>query len=428
MQKQTLILGFGVSGQGVAHVLAQEGKPFFCLDAKADSYVVHPLYRSDSFFSESDSVPWQQCERVIFSPGFPPGHPWLKEAKKRKLPLLSDVEFALPYLLDEGKTLIAITGSNGKTTTTLLAAHLLGDKGKACGNVGVSLCDQIGQNESHLVIELSSFQLEVLSKRPFFHGAALLNLTPNHLDRHKTFKAYAMAKCRLSSMLQAGAPFWTQHSMSMTLAPFFAQGIDLKNIESFYETLESIFPLGYEDKVEWMAMHDHLNALFAYALVQPYGLPPVQFLERLQTFQKPPHRLEFVRELDGVCYINDSKATSVGAVKVALRAQKRPVVLISGGVDKGGSFKELKEFKAQIKRVIVYGEAAVRIQKELAKEVQVESCQTLEESVKQAFIFAQEGDTVLLSNGCSSFDQFKNYEERGRHFKECVQALGEGVE
>jgi UDP-N-acetylmuramoylalanine--D-glutamate ligase len=426
--KRILLFGFGVSGQGVARVLAKQKVPFFCLDGKAKEYVSHSLYENESFFDELSQVPWNKCKQAIFSPGFPPDHLWLKEARKQKIACLSDVEFALPYLLKEGKTLLAITGSNGKTTTSLLAAHLLGKRGAACGNVGISLCDYIGSSASHLVLELSSFQLEVLQAKPFFHAAAFLNISPNHLDRHKTFKNYVLAKCRLSKMLQLDAPFWTQESMSLTLAPFFEPGIKLRNIESFYETLESIFPLGYEDKVEWMAAHDHLNALFAYAMVQPYGLKPTQFLERLQSFKKQPHRLEFVRELGGVRYINDSKATSVDAVKMALRAQKSPVILISGGVDKGGSFKELKEYRSRLKHVIVYGEAAVRIKRELEKSVVIDSCETLFESVQRASLLARRGDVVLLSNGCSSFDQFKNYEERGCCFKEYVQALGEGKE
>ncbi len=332
--------------------------------------------------------------------------------------MIGEIELAAQQLKEKEKTIIGITGSNGKTSTTLFATHLLqscGHSALAVGNVGTPLISVVDTAAQILVVELSSFQLEDLHT-PFLDMGVILNITPNHLDRYDSFQEYVEAKFRMQLCLKEGAKFYLAEKTVNEFENF---------IEPFWkEKVETIFPLGYRDGKSWISTHEFENICVAFTLCQRFGIGEEDLWKAVATFAKPPHRLEFVGQIQGVSFINDSKATSVDALRKAVEAVAMPVVLIAGGVDKGGTFKELVSlFREKVKKIFAIGEAADRIQKELASAVEVEKSPCLEEAVRGAYQMAKRGEAILLSPACSSFDQFENYERRGEAFKEIVEKL-----
>jgi UDP-N-acetylmuramoylalanine--D-glutamate ligase len=308
--------------------------------------------------------------------------------------------------------ILGVTGSNGKTTTTLLAAHLLqtaGLKALAVGNVGIPLITQLERDADAYVVELSSFQLEGILERGILDGAVILNLTPNHLDRHPSFEDYCQAKKRIASCLKEKAPLYVSQQVADL-------GINGVIFDSWKEKVETILPLSYRDN---LYPHDLENFAAAFALT---SVSEETLRLGIKTFIRPPHRLESVRNVSGVLYMNDSKATSVDAVIKAVGALKGPILLIAGGVDKGGNFSDwLPYFKGKVARVFALGAAAGRIAKELSPEIDVEQVSNLEEGIMQASKRASAGYTVLLSPGCSSYDQFRDYQHRGEMFRQIVE-------
>ncbi len=380
--KKVIILGYGVSGKAAErHFLARGITPI--------------ILENDASYDFSDA------DLVVKSPGIRKNHPWLAQTKNR----IEEVELGLQQL--RGK-IVGVTGSNGKTTTTLLVAHVT--SGVACGNVGLSVLDA-GLADVY-VVELSSFQLLGMKGGPYFDAAAIVNITPNHLDWHDSMEEYVSAKLHLADCLKEGGRLWMQGEA------YKKYGNGRPDCSIFDERLETILGVRYRDGQFPMTPHDRENAAAAWALCQSIGVTKERFVERLSTFKKPPHRMEFIASQEGVDFINDSKATSVDAVKKALACLDKPVHLIAGGVDKGGSFKELLAHKS-LCSVFAFGEAAGRIEKEL-QGVPVTRVSSLEEGVKRARLQAKRGECVLLSPGCSSYDQFRNFEERGEKFREIV--------
>jgi len=378
---RVIILGYGVSGQAAErHFLSLGMQPI--------------ILQNDQPFD------FQDDDLVIKSPGIRPDHPWVRAAKN----FVEEAELGLQRL--KGKVL-GITGSNGKTTTTLLVAHVTG--GIACGNVGKALLD-VPEAEIY-VVELSSFQLMGIKGGSYFDAACILNITTNHLDWHRSWEEYVGAKLHLADCMKKNAPLFVSDKKY--------------GFEIFDERLESIFGVSYRDERFHVMPHDRQNIAAAFALCQSVGVTKEQFLERLATFKKPPHRMEFVATQKGIDFINDSKATSIDAVKKALASVRKPVHLIAGGVDKGGSFRELLAI-GSLRSVFALGQAAERIENELKDALTVTKISSLEEGVTQARLRAQAGECVLLSPGCSSYDQFRNFEERGEKFKEFVLNEGKG--
>lgn len=389
---RVLIIGFGVSGKAVYDFYQKRGAEIVIYDDKI-----------------STSWNLSGVDLVVKSPGISLSHPLVVEVKKRGLPLVSEIDLALKEL--KNKTLYGITGSNGKTTTTLLTTHLLklaGKKAVAVGNIGIPLISQVDVDADYFVVELSSFQLESILPQRVFDGAVLLNLSPNHLDRHPSFEDYREAKLRLRTCLKSEAPFYVSKELS-------------KSIPGAVFAVVTLLELGVSESDFYL--HDLENAAAAFALT---GVDAMTLKNGLKSFQKPAHRIEFVRKVQGIEFVNDSKATSVDAVLKAVEAMRSKVVLIAGGVDKGGDYKTwIPSFRDKVRKVFVLGESADRIQKALIPSIEVEKVADLEEGVKKATLFAKNGETVLLSPGCSSYDQFKNYEHRGERFKEMVCALEE---
>ena len=329
---------------------------------------------------------------VVKSPGIPMFHPWIVEAKKQNIKIITEIDLALAEL--KHKTLIAVTGSNGKTTTVLAIVHVLASRAVAGGNIGVPLLTLIDHPAEIIVVELSSFQLECIDIKPIFHAATILNLTPNHLDHHLTMEEYRRAKERLKECILPTGLFLSE-----------------KDIEEFTKT----------EYRNGLVVHDRANFAAAFALCQTVGVKRDVFEQQISSFKKPPHRIESIGVVNGVEYINDSKATSVDAVKKAVAAMTKPVILIAGGVDKGGSFHEWSPlFSGKVKKIFAIGRAANRIENELGREFQVEIEATLEKALEKASCQAKVGECILLSPGCSSFDAFESFEHRGDAFREYV--------
>lgn len=366
---KALVLGLGTSGVSATKLLERMGAHVVGVDDRLCPRAVERIEEFDLF------VP---------SPGISPDHPLYKRALEANLPIQGEVEL---FLQQTTAPCIGVTGTNGKTTTVKMIAHLLNASSKkavAAGNVGVGLAD-VAQ-DAICVLELSSFQLETAFTKGL-DVAVILNISENHLDRYPTFAAYREAKIGIERIVKS----------SGTL--FVHEGID--------RTLFSI-PT---------SVLSGDNRSCAEQVCARFGVEDFSPLDR---FVPPPHRLEFVAEIGGVNYINDSKATSVAATLHGLSQVSQEVVLILGGRDKGLSFAPLMSWKNRLSRVIVYGEAREKIGNQLQLLGNVYLVKTLQEAVKMAQSFATCGQVVLFSPGCASFDAFENYMARGEAFKEYV--------
>lgn len=407
---KAVVLGLGLSGRCAATFLQERGDEVIGVDRTQPRLEGIPVLL-DTLTPQLDGV-----ELVVKSPGINMEHSWVQAAVKCSIPVVGEIDLALSELARHRKKVLAVTGSNGKTTTTLLAAHLLNTSGVpalATGNVGIPLLSQIESDCEVFVVELSSFQLECIVINPVLDGAVVLNITPNHLDRHASFDEYIQAKLRVALCLKEQAPFYLTDQVADVCKGQIAAPV--------IKRVETIWPLGYTDNHNRLFPHDVHNALAALALTQ---VSLESFQKGLETFVRPPHRLEFVAEKRGVKYINDSKATSVDAVIKALQALDAPLILIVGGVDKGGAFTDWLPFcKGKVKLVLALGEAAERIERELKDEMTIQRISSLQEGVRIAANQARRGDTVSLSPGCSSYDQFKDYQHRGEAFTQQVREL-----
>lgn len=390
-----LILGLGKSGKSACRFLQQRHLPYKCVDRSN---------QEPGVISDQQTPCLEGVSTVIKSPGIRIDHPWILEALRQEIPICSEIDLALPFL--KHKTLIGITGSNGKTTTVTALGQVLGSQARCVGNIGVPLIDVLDAPEPILVIELSSFQLETIQQGPWFEVGCLLNLTPNHLDVHGTMEKYEAAKMRLADCIRPGGLFLTEKDYSI-----------------FEEKIETIFQARYRDDKHRLYAHDRRNFAAVYAICQKLAIDPKCFAEQIVQVKKPPHRLEFVCQIQGVNVINDSKSTSVDATLKAVATMSTPVLLIAGGVDKGGAYSDwLATFKSKVRKLYAVGQAARRMEEELGEHISLVRVATLEEAVERAMNEAQKGETLLLSPGCSSYDQFLNFEQRGEKFKQLVEA------
>ncbi len=378
------------------------------------------------------------CDVIVKSPGIPDDAEIVVALRKHGLPILSEIAFAAHFA--EPEKMIAITGSNGKTTTTGLTAHLLqrgGLHAVAAGNIGKSFARVLAESPAdYYVLEVSSFQLDdARGFRP--HIAALLNITPDHLDRYAySMEHYAFAKLKIATEQVKGDYFLYNENDAHTreFLPAFAKSNPLQG-----QRLPLHLPKGSNEKnllveghryslerSQLMGKHNLLNALFAVRMALLTGLSPNIIQKGLDTFRNAPHRLERVAEIDGVLFVNDSKATNVDAVQYALDAMKRPVVWIAGGTDKGNVYEDLFPLvKEKVKALICLGADNEKLKTAFESLLPnaVFETRTTDEAVQIAREVANEGDVVLLSPACASFDLFKNYEDRGNRFKESVQKL-----
>ena len=376
---------------------------------------------------------------IIPSPGVPADDPFLLLARSKGITVWSEVELAYRFL--EGK-LIGITGSNGKTTTTTLVHHILqagAMKAFLAGNVGVPLIGEVEKMDagSVAVAELSSFQLELIEKfRP--NIGALLNLTPDHLDRHKTMEAYAKAKARIfenqteldAAILNADDEASAKYAPKKPQVFWFSRKKQVAQGACVHSEEIVVAHHGKEDRVMRVAeiplpgAHNLENVLAAVIIARLAGVDAGTIAKAVKSFAGVEHRLEFVTEIGGVKYYNDSKATNVDATLKALEAFPGRILIVLGGKDKGSDYTVLqKPLREKAILALLIGAAADKIEKQIAASVAIERAGTIERAVEAASLAAQAGDVVLLAPACASFDQFQNYEERGKVFKELVRGL-----
>jgi UDP-N-acetylmuramoylalanine--D-glutamate ligase len=373
---------------------------------------------------------------IVVSPGVPANLPALQAARKKNIPVWSEIELAWRFL--RGK-LVAITGSNGKTTTTALVADILKASNIPTlvgGNIGTPLLAlaETSTDPAVTVAEISSFQLETIEAfRPEI--GVLLNLTPDHLDRHGTFEEYARAKMRMFenqlerdiALLNADDPEITKrmpakpHIFWFSRQKRVANGAFLRDNGIIFRNEGSETVLARRDQIPLRGDHNVENVLAACAAAYLAGATPEAIAGGVKSFRGVEHRLEFVAEISGVQFYNDSKATNVDAAVKAIQAFPGSLLVILGGKDKGSPYTPLRDLLHERARMaLLIGESADKIAADLQGAVEISYAGTLGRAVQIAIERAQPGDTVLLAPACSSFDQFENYEQRGRVFKELV--------
>lgn len=437
--RNVLVIGLGLSGRAAAAFLLRRGARVHGVDRDKELLASHEeiqMLCSKGFQTshENEDLDVKAFDLVVVSPGVPQSNPCYAAALAAGIELIGEMELACRHITQR---CVGITGSNGKTTTTMLVAHAMnhsGKKARALGNIGKPLTAALDEDNDAdiLVIELSSWQLETLSAKVFDAGA-ILNITPNHLDRHKTMQAYAKAKINLKNCLKPNAPLYMgkecheEFNQLLEGLPAQSFGFDAAcSIRSdgcrVYCKEESAFELPAEFRGK--ATHDVENMMAAYALCQIAEVSGEEFLASLATFCKPPHRIEFVKKIEGVAYYDDSKGTSIAAVEKAVTALEGPIHLIAGGVHKGANYTPWrKTFMGRVSHVYAIGQAANQIKSDLGDLLPVEMHSSLEAALERAAERAQPGENVLLSPGCSSYDMFKDYNHRGDEFKRLVGNL-----
>ena len=443
--ERTLVVGAGNSGVAASRFLAAKGANVELTDIKSPEEISKeldlaslydlPVKLSLGFYP---SVEPGKYTLVVVSPGVPLNIPPVKHAREYKIPVKGELELAYHFAR---APVVAITGTNGKTTTTALVGEIFKNAGLrvlVAGNIGKPLIEEVEGLHDIIVLEVSSFQLETTVKfRP--RVGAILNITPDHLDRHLTMENYTMAKARIFmnqgprdfAVLNYDDPrtrnlatinpakiiyFSRQHELS---AGAFVQNGWMTII--FEEQRTSVLPVR---ELSIPGAHNQENALAAIACCRALGVAPKVLADTLRSFPGVAHRLEFVAEIDRVRYINDSKGTNPEASMKALQAYEKPIILIAGGRNKGNDFTPfVRLLKKKARALILLGESAEEIECLARKEgmLCIFRAGNLEEAIYLAKSIACSGDIVLLSPGCASWDMYKNYEERGDHFKQTVQ-------
>ena len=397
MKKKALVIGYGVSGRGAEKLLKKLG------------YQVEIADRVEK-------APESPFDLAVLSPGIPLNHPLPSEMRRRKIPVIGEVELGFRYL--KGGTCIGVTGTNDKTTLTKLISHVLG--GKALGNVGTSVAAYVAdqKGEEPLIVELSSYQLETLETRKL-DIALITNITPDHLDRYPSFEAYAKTKWHILDCLkEGGVCFVSKEGVQgsfQSLAKVKRACLKVVEEGSYLQ----ITPRHrYCGNLGWSTLS------LGLAVCQRMGVSEETFLSSLGSFKKPPHRLEVITVFNGVTFINDSKGTNPAATLHAVKHVSKGVLLIAGGRSKGVSFESWKKgFGSRVKAIFTIGEYGETLAKLLVPFYAVYYSIHLEAAVFSAYARSAAGDTVLLSPGCSSFDQFENYEQRGETFSHLVQQM-----
>jgi UDP-N-acetylmuramoylalanine--D-glutamate ligase len=442
--KRLLVVGLARTGVATALFCAAQGANVTATDARTENEIgeaIAPLrtagvslelggHRENSFLEQ---------DLIIPSPGVPADAPLLQAARANGVTIWSEVELADRFL--NGR-LIGITGSNGKTTTTSLIEHILKNAGFStilAGNIGTPLISRVEQtsDDTVTVVELSSFQLELIETfRP--NISVFLNLTPDHLDRHHTLEEYGLAKARIfqnqteadSAVLNADDPATTPLAPTKPQVFWFsrkqrvAQGAFVRENEIVFRhdgQEEAVMNL---QGIPLVGAHNVENVLAAVAATRLAGAQPAAIAKAVRSFAGVEHRLEFVAEIGGVRYYNDSKATNVDATLKALDAFPGRILIVLGGKDKGSDYTALERaLREKAILALLIGAAAEKIEKQITGSVAIERAGTIERAVEIASHAARPGDIVLLAPACASFDQFQNYEHRGRVFKELVHQL-----
>ena len=446
--KRIVVLGGGISGYGSAILAKKQGFDVFLSDAGRIAE------RFKSKLDEWD-VPYEEgghsmerilaATEVVKSPGIPEKAPVVQALRERNIPIISEMEFASRYM-GKART-ICITGSNGKTTTTSLIYKIMRDAGVNValgGNIGESFAYSVATGEyDWYVLELSSFQLDGMYR---FRAdvSVLMNITPDHLDRYGyCFQNYVDSKMRITQNQNSRNHFiycaddevvWREVerlNSNVRQLPFMAKTSVVSGAGDAFLASDGVFVASVgkrsveieTEKMQIKGLHNAYNAMAAALATLAAGVDVESIARSIYEFSPVEHRLEPVREVDGVLYVNDSKATNVDSVWYALESMTRPVVWIAGGTDKGNDYAPLKEFaRAKVKALICMGLDNDKLMRDFEDVVpKVVSTASLDEAMRAAVATAERGDVVLLSPACASFDLFKNYENRGELFKEWVR-------
>ncbi|HZD40322.1 MAG TPA: UDP-N-acetylmuramoyl-L-alanine--D-glutamate ligase [Terriglobales bacterium] len=439
--KKVLVLGLARSGRESARFLANQGAQVLVSDVRSARELKPEMAQLESLpiqyrLGGEDRQWLDGVDLVVTSPGVPATNPLLREAGARGIKIWSEVELAWHFL---GVSLIAVTGTNGKSTTTTLVGEIFRKSGARVfvgGNLGSPLVGFVADEWTWGVVEISSFQLEwVESFRPRI--AVLLNLTEDHLDRYPNFAAYCRTKERLFAaqeeadiaILNRDDPLvWDMRERvrARIVSIGFGevgQGVFATNREIVWReaSTEEKFPL---ERVKIQGIHNVENMMAAIAAAKAAGIHRSIIQEVLEAFPGLEHRLEFVREKNGVRYYDDSKGTNVGAVLKSLSSFSAPVILLAGGVDKGGDYGILANaIRKKVRRLVLFGAARELMAQALGHLTETVIVNNLENAVSDASAHARPGEVVLLSPACSSFDMFRDYGERGRVFKRLVNSL-----
>jgi len=436
-----IVLGGGESGTGAAVLASKLGYKVFLSDKGviSDKYLaILDSHNIEYEIGNHDLKRIYAADLVIKSPGIPENLPLIMNLRERKIKIISEIEFAALHSRDK---MICITGSNGKTTTTLLINHILQNAAydsSLAGNVGNSLALQVAESpHAYYVVELSSFQLDGMYD---FKAdiAVITNITPDHLDRYDyKFENYVNSKFRIIQNMKAadlfiyGSDCKVVKDMVSELKP----DIDTANFTYSYDKSNSAYIdndkliVNYKDQnfsidkrdISIVGRHNVYNSMCAILACLKIGVPHNKIVEGLRTFPQVEHRLETVCKKDGVVYINDSKATNVDSTWYALDSMDTPVIWIAGGTDKGNDYSAIYDLvKKKVKVLICMGLDNKKLIESFSDICKVEDTNKLEDAVRLAKSYAKSGDTVLLSPCCASFDLFKNYENRGELFKKEV--------
>jgi UDP-N-acetylmuramoylalanine--D-glutamate ligase len=439
--KKVLVIGLARTGRECARFLVEQGASVTVSDLRPEAELKDEVKSLAGlpirYFFGAEERRWLEAiDCVIPSPGVAAENPLLSEAAASGIPVLSEIELAYRFFR---APLVAVTGTNGKSTTTTLIGEMVkagSQKVFVGGNLGTPFIGAVSGEWDWGVLEISSFQLEWIDRfRPRI--AVLLNVTEDHLDRYTTFDDYRRAKERIFEAQSEGEFAVLNREdprVWALIANVKARVVSFgfaEVSEGAYATANMIvwrdganeerFPLA---DVKIQGVHNVENMMAAVAAAKLAGIARQPIQQTLENFPGLEHRLEFVREKDGVSYYNDSKGTNVGAVVKSLAGFSAPVILIAGGVDKGGDYGPLEEgIKRKVRRLVLFGAAKNVIASALGHLTETVIVENLTAAVGDAAAAARAGDVVLLSPACSSFDQFRNYAERGRSFKNLVQAL-----
>lgn len=432
--KKTVVLGLGHSGEAAATLLLEEGAHVTICESSQSGDIREKAARIQELgikviLGEAADRDPSHYDLAVLSPGIDPATPLVRNVAEKNIPIIGELELAFQECTCP---VVAITGTNGKTTTTELTEKILtgcGIRAMASGNIGLPFSKAVRQshNLDVMVLEVSSFQLETIrSFRP--KVAAWLNLSPNHLDRYSSLEEYRTAKLRIFEnqtpddfiVVNACSDLPALHAQKITFSATSPNAdFTLRGREIFFQGQRILD----QSDTQLPGIHNAENIMAALGIGIALNLDLEALVRAIAHHTPPAHRCEFVRELDGVCWINDSKATNLDAMEKAILSQDRPIVLIAGGKDKGVEFDDNSELvKEKVRSAVLIGEMKNRIAKSW-KGTECHIADTLEAAVQKARDISKPGDVVLFSPGTSSYDMFRNYGERGNLFKTFVNQL-----
>ncbi len=438
------VLGLGQSGLAAAKLAAHLGADVFASDNQSADKLTPALKLLDKWkidYETGGHFKIYDSDLVIVSPGIAQQAEILSKCRRKNIPLVSEIEFAAWFTT---APIIAVTGSNGKTTTVKLLEKMTQTDnfhGILAGNVGIPFSEKVLHDLIYrdlkrvFVLEISSFQMEhTIHFKPFI--SVFLNISEDHLDRYKNMQEYIQAKMQMAK-LQSKGDYIIYNDDDPVLRKSFSTASAALVPFGLNSSIEKIFNINktkiYDEKhatlinldqVVLPGRHNLANALAAATAAKILGISKAHIRDVMSTFPGVEHRLEKVARINGVTYYNDSKATNLDAVKVALDSFSRPILLILGGKDKGGDFTQLlPQTHNKVKGIIAYGQAREKISIALRDAVRLEKAHSLKTAVEISYLRAEPGDIVLLSPGCASFDQFSNFEERGKSFKKIIEGL-----